>query len=75
MALEPQRAEAPRAPKPGVALVRAAEERSVFLAVREALERRSLVRGLIALAVVVLVFSVARAGLGRAFVPGWWRQW
>jgi len=70
-----KRAEAPRAPKAGAAGLRAAEERRVLLAAREALERRSLVRGLMVLAVVVLVFSVARAGWGRAFVPGWWKQW
>jgi len=70
-----KRAEAPRAPKAGAGVVRAAEERRVLLAAREALERRSLVRGLMVLAVVVLVFSVARAGWGRAFVPGWWKQW
>jgi hypothetical protein len=32
-------------------------------------------RGLIILAVLALLVSIARAGLGRVFVPGWWRQW
>jgi fatty acid desaturase len=35
--------------------------------------RRSAVRGLLMLALLVLVLSIARAGLGRVFVPGWWR--
>ena len=39
------------------------------------LEQRSLLRGLILLAVLILIASLARAGFGRLFVPGWWRQW
>ena len=39
---------------------------------REKIERRSVVRGLILLAVVVLVGSAARAGLDRVFIHGWW---
>jgi len=39
---------------------------------RERAERRSVVRGLILLAVFVLVGSMARAGLDRVFVHGWW---
>jgi hypothetical protein len=70
-----QRASLPRTPRPSWALERANEARRVYLAARELVERRSVVRGLIVLAVVAIVFSVARAGLGRAFVPGWWRQW
>ena len=42
---------------------------------RERQEHFSLLRGLVWVALVVLVASIARAGLGRAFVPGWWRQW
>ena len=45
------------------------------LKVRVRLEQRSLLRGLILLAVLILIASLARAGLGRLFVPGWWRQW
>jgi hypothetical protein len=40
---------------------------------RETTERRSVVRGLILLAIVLLVASVTRAGLDRVFVHGWWR--
>ncbi len=32
-----------------------------------------MVRGLILLAVVLLMGSAARAGLDRVFVHGWWR--
>jgi hypothetical protein len=42
---------------------------------RVRLEQRSLLRGLILLGVVVLIASLARAGFGRLFVPGWWNQW
>jgi len=45
------------------------------LKVRVRLEQRSLLRGLILLAVLILIASLARAGFGRLFVPGWWRQW
>jgi hypothetical protein len=50
-------------------------ERLGRLKARVALEQRSLLRGLILLAVVILIVSLARAGFGRLFVPGWWRQW
>jgi hypothetical protein len=40
---------------------------------REKTERRSMVRGLILMAVLVLVGSIVRAGLDRVFVHGWWR--
>jgi hypothetical protein len=38
-------------------------------------ERRRQVRGLVLLAVAVLVFSVLRAGVHRVFGVGWWRLW
>lgn len=41
---------------------------------QETVERRSVVRGLILLAAVVLVGSILRAGLDRVFVHGWWRS-
>ena len=49
--------------------------RAERLAASEAREGRSLLRGLLLLALVVLAFSLARAGVGRAFVSGWWKQW
>jgi hypothetical protein len=45
------------------------------LSARVRLEQRSLLRGLILLAVVILIASLARAGFGRLFVPRWWSQW
>jgi hypothetical protein len=40
---------------------------------REQIERRSMVRGLILIPLLVLAGSIARAGLERVFVHGWWR--
>jgi hypothetical protein len=40
---------------------------------REQLERRSMLRSLILIALLVLARSIARAGLERVFVHGWWR--
>ena len=50
-------------------------EKQLYLREREAVESRGQVRALLLLAIVVLLFSVARARMGRVFVPGWWRQW
>jgi hypothetical protein len=41
----------------------------------EQVERRRQLRGLLALAGAVLVFSVVRAGAGNVFPQGWWRIW
>ena len=38
-------------------------------------ERRSQLRSLLVIAVVVLLFSLYRAGLHNIFTPGWWRLW
>jgi hypothetical protein len=70
-----QRAEAVRPPQPTPALEQSRVELREHRSAREALERRSVVRGLVVLAVVALVASIARAGLDRVFVHGWWRQW
>ncbi len=52
-------------------------ERARITALRQRvrLEQSSMLRGLILIALVVLIVSLARAGFGRLFVPGWWRQW
>jgi hypothetical protein len=42
---------------------------------RERAEHSGLLRALLVLGVVVLLGSIARAGLGRVFVHGWWSQW
>ena len=69
------RAEPPRAPELSERDKRDESLRKDRLRARVALEQRSLLRGLLLLAVVILIVSLARAGLGRLFVPGWWRQW
>lgn len=69
------RAEAPRAPKLPSNLQRAEAEHAAELLDREVLERRSMLRGLIFLAWVVLLVGLLHAGLGRVFFPGWWRRW
>jgi hypothetical protein len=69
------RAEAVRPPQPTPALTAARAAHADHRLLRELLERRSVARGLIVLAVLALGFSIAHAGLDRAFVPGWWQQW
>jgi len=69
------RAEPPQAPKPTAEMLADQAEKQLYLREREAVESRGQVRALLLLAIVVLLFSVARAGMGRVFVPGWWRQW
>jgi hypothetical protein len=69
------RAQPPRPPQPTPALQQALDEHDEYKASREKLERRSMLRGAIVLAVLVVAFSIARAGLDRVFVHGWWRQW
>jgi hypothetical protein len=67
------RAEPPRIPAPTASQKRAELERRVYVHKREQMEHRSLVRGLLLLALLVLAAGIARAGLDRVFVPGWWR--
>jgi hypothetical protein len=67
------RAAAPQIPEPTRGWERTRAEFNIYRAGRERIERRSVLRGLILLAVVVLVGSIARAGLDRVFVHGWWR--
>lgn len=67
------RAAAPQIPEPTRGLTRQRAEFEIYRAEREAIERRSMVRGLILLAIVALGSSIARVGIDRAFVPGWWR--
>ncbi len=67
------RAEKPRIPAATRAQERASEEQQQYLHKREGLEARSVLRGLIVLALLVLLASMIRAGFGRVFVHGWWR--
>ncbi len=41
----------------------------------EHLVRRRQVRGLLLLALAVILFAILRAGVHRVFTAGWWRLW
>jgi hypothetical protein len=69
------RAEPPRPPALTDREQRREGSRLRTLSERAGVEQRSLLRGLILLAVVILIASLARAGFGRLFVPRWWTQW
>jgi hypothetical protein len=66
-------AQPPQIPPPTRELERAYEEHAERVARGERLERRSVVRGLLVLALIILAVSITRAGLGRVFPPNWWR--
>jgi len=66
------RAASPQLPALSPAVERDRREFEHYRDDREKTERRSVVRGLILLAVVVLVGSMLRAGMDRVFVHGWW---
>lgn len=70
-----QPAEPPRPPALTERDERREGERLGRLNARVRLEERSLLRGLILLALVILLASLLRAGFGRLFVPRWWTQW
>ena len=44
-------------------------------ALAETRERRSQARGLLWLALLVIIGSILRFGIHRVFTPGWWRLW
>jgi hypothetical protein len=67
------RAASPQLPSSSPALERDRQEFQSYRVEREKTERRSVVRGLMLMAVLVLVGSMVRAGLDRVFVHGWWR--
>jgi hypothetical protein len=69
-----QRAAPPERPPLTPEFLRERAEYERYRRQRETIERRSMVRGLILLAVVVLLGSILRAGLARVFVHGWWRS-
>lgn len=68
-------ARAPLAPARSAADQHAAILHSNATKAREGAEQRRILRGLFLLALAVLLISLLHAGFGRAFVPGWWRQW
>jgi hypothetical protein len=55
------------------ALLLKRDEFEVYRREREKIERRSMVRALILIAMVALVGSIVHAGLDRVFVHGWWQ--
>ena len=69
------RAEPPHPPGLSEREQRRESVRLLTLSERMGVEQRSLLRGLILLAVVILIASLVRAGFGRLFVPRWWTQW
>lgn len=73
-AIEPaeHRAAPVQIPTPTRALQRDRDQYRIYLRSRELLERSSIVRGLILLALLILSASMLRAGLHRVFVPHWW---
>ena len=75
MRSEGHRAEPPRPPAFSEREQRREGARLRTLSKRVGVEQRSLLRGLILLAVVILIASLVRAGFGRLFVPRWWTQW
>jgi len=44
-------------------------------AVRRQTERHRQIRGLLLLAIVILIVSILVAGPHNIFTPGWWRLW
>jgi hypothetical protein len=69
------RALSPRPPAPSRALQQERAAQQSRYDMRARMEQRSVLRGLILLAMLALLAGIARAGLDRVFVHGWWRQW
>lgn len=69
------RAAAPQAPVATRAMERALAEQAAYRAERARVQQRSVVRGLVLLALMVFLVSVLRARVHNVFLPGWWRHW
>lgn len=72
---EVPRSQPPHPPKLGPAALERAAEAEMYLRDREKLERRSVLRGLLLLALLALLVTLYRADADRIFFSGWWRQW
>ena len=70
-----QRARQPVAPEATRHSNREDAERQSRRRGQERQERTRMFRGLLLLAVIILLWSMHHAGWSRVFVPGWWRQW
>lgn len=64
-----------RPPSLSGADLHAAEKQAIYRREREVLERGSVLRGLILLAILVVLFAVVHGEASRVFPAGWWRQW
>ena len=69
------RAAPPKAPPPSPALLKAQAEWETYRKEREGLERRSVLRGSILLALLVALVGLLRAGADRAFPSSWMHRW
>lgn len=67
------RATPPQLPELTPAAKQNLEADASYRSERERVERRSVIRGLILIILLVLVASILRAGFGRVFAHGWWR--
>jgi hypothetical protein len=67
------RAQPPQPPAPTPELTLAREAHAGRVTKGEGVERRSVIRGLALIALLILAVSMARAGIGRVFPPNWWR--
>ena len=63
-----------RSPPLPASAQQAEADRKTLLRERETREQRSMLRGLIVLAVLAVLISLI-TGLSRAFPPGWWWRW
>jgi hypothetical protein len=68
-------ADVPQPPAATPALHQALADQAAYRGTRALLQRRSATRALILLGMIVLLASIARAGIHRVFLPGWWRHW
>jgi hypothetical protein len=64
-----------RMPRPSRELLRSRAAAQQKQAVQRMRLEGSQARGLVLLAMVVLLGSIARAGVERVFFTGWWRTW
>jgi hypothetical protein len=71
----PERAAPPAIPAATRQQQRDLADRTNYYRERENIERRRQLRGLLVLALLVIVLNIARGGLGRVFPPSWWHLW
>jgi hypothetical protein len=72
--VDPRAAPPPQPPVATPALNQALAEQRIYLDAQALIARRSTTRGLILLGLIALFASIARTGVHRVFLPGWWRH-